>query len=193
MNNFRDNETATTDRIAQNDWGMLAQFRGADELREAAKQLREDGYASLEAFTPFPVPGLGEFIVTKRSPMPLIILIGGLLGGSSIYGLEYWVNLYAYPINVGGRPLHSWPSFIPPAFEGTVLGASFAALIGLILVCRLPRLHHPLFEIEAFKRASIDGFFMAVKSDDAKFDREPLRTRLSELGGTVIWEVSHGD
>jgi hypothetical protein len=113
------------------------------------------------------------------------------LGGTSIYALEYWVNLYAYPINIGGRPLHSWPSFIPPAFEGIVLGASLFAIVGVVLVCRLPRLHHPVFEIEAFKRASTDGFFLAVKATDERFDSEMLRARLLELGGTEIWEVNH--
>ncbi len=170
-------------------WGFLAQFSGPDELVRAIRRLREDNYASLESFTPFPIAEVIEQMSFKRSPVPLIILIGGVIGGASIYALEYWINIYAYPINIGGRPLHSWPAFIPPTFECIVLLASFAAFIGVILVCRLPRLHHPLFEIEAFKRASTDGFFLAVRADDGRYDVEKLRDLMNEVGATQTWEV----
>ncbi|MEO8494576.1 MAG: DUF3341 domain-containing protein, partial [Planctomycetota bacterium] len=128
----------------------------------------------------------------KRSPMPWIILAGGMLGGTAVYALEVWINLVAYPLNIGGRPLHSWPSFIPATFEGTVLIASVFAIVGVILLCGLPRLHHPVFEIEAFKRASTDGFFLAVKADDVQFDAGALRERLTEIGACDVWEVPHG-
>lgn len=192
MNDFRANHHAVEDQREQRCWGMLAQFAAADDLLRAARTMDQEGYTSLEAFTPFPVEGLDEVISAKRSPMPMIIFIGGLVGGTSIYALEYWVNLFAYPINIGGRPLHSWPSFIPPTFEGTVLGASLAAIIGVVLVCRLPRLHHPVFEVEAFRRASTDGFFLAVKSDAENFDRDQLRALLQEIGAAEVWEVSDG-
>ncbi len=152
-------------------------------------RVRNDGYASLEAFTPFPVEGLEERMEFNRSPMPWIILAGGILGGSSVYALEYWINLDAYPLNIGGRPLHSWPSFIPPTFEGTVLIASLFAVVGVLLVCGLPRLHHALFEVPAFTRASTDGFFLAVKADDANFDLSRVTDRLRTLGATDCWEV----
>lgn len=170
-------------------WGLLAQFRDADQLLSALDRLRDDGFTSLEAYTPFPVEGLDERLKLKRSPMPWIILSGGILGGSSVYALEYWINLYAYPLNIGGRPLHSWPAFLPPTFEGTVLIASLFALIGVILVCGLPLLHHPVFEIEAFKRASTDGFFLAVTSEDNKFDRSIINDRLKAIGALEVWEV----
>jgi hypothetical protein len=168
---------------------VLAQFTGAKELLDAIDHLRDDGYRSLEAFAPFPLEGLDERLKFKRSPMPWIILSGGILGGSSVYALEYWINLYAYPLNIGGRPLHSWPSFIPAAFEGTILLASLFAVFGTIFICGLPRLHHPVFEIEAFKRASTDGFFLAITSDDAKFDASQLTDRFKEIGATDVWEV----
>ncbi len=170
---------------------MLAQFPDAAELLSAVGQLRDAGFTSIEAYTPFPVEGLGERLQFKHSPMPWIILAGGILGGFSVYSLEYWVNLYAYPLNIGGRPLHSWPSFIPPTFEGTVLVASLFAITGVILVCGLPRLHHPVFEVDAFRRASTDGFFLAVKSDDAQFDNETLSERLEDIGACDVWEVPH--
>ena len=158
-------------------------------IARCGKGLAEKGYSSLEAYTPFPVKGLGEELQFKRSPVPWIVFVGGVVGGVSIYALQYWVNLYAYPINVGGRPLHSWPSFIPPTFECIVLLASFCAIIGVIVLCRLPRLNHPLFEIEAFKRASTDGFFVAVRSDDEQFDVAKLQDVFTEVGASQSWEV----
>lgn len=179
------------DHEHQQPWGLLAQFRDVDQLLSALDRLREDGFTSLEAYTPFPVEGVDQRLKLKRSPMPWVILLGGILGGSSVYALEYWINLYAYPINVAGRPLHSWPAFLPPTFEGTVLIASIFALIGVILVCGLPRVHHPVFEVEAFKRASHDGFFVAVTSDDKKFDQSILNDRLTAAGALEVWEVPH--
>ncbi|MBD3675237.1 MAG: DUF3341 domain-containing protein [Planctomycetaceae bacterium] len=170
-------------------WGHLSQFSDADSLLAAVKALRDDGYEQIEAFTPFPLEGLSEQLHLPRTPMPLIILIGGLLGGSSIYALEYWVNLSAYPLNIGGRPLHSWPSFIPPAFEGVVLGAAIFGVYGLLWVCGLPRLNHPVFEIEEFQRASVDGFFLAIEATEDPSPPENLESRLQELGATGVWEV----
>lgn len=181
-----------TTAIAESEtWGVLAQFACADELCSAAERVRLAGFKSLEAFSPFPIEGLDKSLALKRSPMPWIILAGGIVGGSSIYSLEYWINLFAYPLNIGGRPLHSWPAFIPPAFEGSVMGASLFAVVGVILVCGLPRLHHPVFEIEAFRRASTDGFFLAVRSDDAKFDASQLMVLLQQAGALQCWEVPH--
>ncbi len=170
-------------------WGFLAQFAGPDELTHAIERLRADGYVSLEAYTPFPVAQVIDIMSFKRSPMPRIILLGGVIGGVSIYALQYWINLYAYPINIGGRPLHSWPAFLPPTFECTVLLASFAAIIGLILICRLPRIHHPLFEIEAFKEASTDGFFVSVQAGDERYDTARLTHLMNDIGATHTWEV----
>lgn len=184
-------ETSTAKEVQKLPWGLLAEFPDPESLIAASERLRAAGHLSLDAFVPFPIEGLSSSLGFKRSPMPWIILIGGIIGGTSTYFLEYWVNFYAYPINVGGRPLHSWPSFIPPAFEGTVMISSLFALIGLILICGLPRIHHPVFEIEAFKRASTDGFFLAIKTEDDSFDPTPLTTLLNELGASDVWEVPH--
>lgn len=167
-------------------WGWLAEFESAAALRSAIDSLSDEERTAmrLEAYTPFPVDGLAEALRYRRSPVPWIIMAGGVLGGSSIFALEWWINLIAYPLNIGGRPLFSWPSFVPPAFEGTVLGASFFAIFGLMWACGLPRLHHPVFEVEAFKRASTDGFFLAVHAVD-----EDYRTRLTEIGALDVWEV----
>ena len=179
------------DRARHSSWGVLAQFANASELSAAIERVRGDGFTSFDAFTPFPVDEVDECLQLKSTPMPWIILVGGILGGSSVYALEYWINLYSYPLNIGGRPLNSWPAFIPPTFEGAVMGASAFAVVGVILVCGLPRLHHPLFEIEAFKRASTDGFFLAVSSKDAKYDSVQLMGLLKQVGAMECWEVPH--
>lgn len=169
--------------------GVLAQFAGAAELRRAVTALREAGFDRLEAYTPFPVEGLEQDLRLRRTTMPWIILCGGILGGVSVYALEYWVNLVVYPLNIGGRPLHSWPSFIPPAFEGAVLLSSLFALIGVILKCGLPRLHHPLFEIGAFKRATTDGFFVVVRPQPADLGFDEIERQLQSVGAQQVWEV----
>ncbi|MEO8270695.1 MAG: DUF3341 domain-containing protein [Aureliella sp.] len=179
------------DRTKHSNWGVLAQFANASELRLAIESARRDGFSSFEAFTPFPVDELDECLQLKSTPMPWIILGGGILGGAGVYALEYWVSVFAYPLNIGGRPLNSWPAFIPPTFEGAVMGASVFAIVGVILVCGLPRLHHPLFEIEAFKRASTDGFFLAISSEGANFDSARVMGILKQAGAVECWEVPH--
>lgn len=170
-------------------WGVLGQFKNAESLSAAVQHLRDDETVSLEAFTPYPVDQVNDSMQFKSSPMPLILLLGGIAGGTSMYALEYWINIYAYPLNIGGRPLHSWPSFVPPTFEFTVLIASLAGAIGLVLVCRLPKLHHPVFEVDAFKRASTDGFFLAVKPKSSEVDAEMLRRSLQEVNAFACWEI----
>ncbi|KAA5541803.1 DUF3341 domain-containing protein [Roseiconus nitratireducens] len=168
---------------------LLARFASADDLRSAAQALRDNADISLEAYCPFPIEGLAETLGHGSSPMPKIIAIGGVLGGVSMYGLEYWINVYAYPLNIGGRPLHSWPSFVPPTFELTVLIASIFALLGVLYLCGLPQLHHRLFEIDEFRRASCDGFFLTLELSGADRELRPWRDRLNELGAISVWEV----
>ncbi len=174
---------------SQQSWGVLAQFANAAELRAAIGALQAAGFHRLEAYTPFPVEGLEQDLRLKPTVMPWIILGGGILGGVSVYALEYWINLVVYPLNIGGRPLHSWPSFIPPAFEGAVLLSSLFALVGVVLVCGLPRLNHPLFEIEAFKRASTDGFFVVVRPQNDTFEFDKIEPQLRSAGAQHVWEV----
>ena len=183
------NQRPTDQHAEERLWGILAEYANTESLLRAAEAVSSDGYQTVEAYTPFPVDGLSETLGQSRSRLPWVILTGGILGGTSMYGLQYWINLYAYPLNIGGRPLHSWPSFIPPTFELTVLTASFFALFGVVYVCRLPKLHHPLFEIEDFKRGSHDAFFLVVRDDDVQTDCNKIKNRLRGLGATSLWEV----
>ncbi|HAH43534.1 DUF3341 domain-containing protein [Gimesia sp.] len=170
-------------------FGLLAQFSSDTELIEATHTLYADGYRALDAFSPFPLEDLSDALHLRRSLVAPIVLGGGILGGISIYALEYWVNLFAYPLNVGGRPLHSWVSFIPPAFECIILLGALAGAGGMLLLCGLPRLNHPVFEVEAFRRASTDAWFLCVQSEDAQFDSEMTRQSLLNAGAQEVWDV----
>ena len=128
-------------------YGLLAEFPTSHTLIEAVRRVRGAGYKKFDAFTPFPDEEVIEALGSGRTKVPLTILVCGILGGIAGYVLQVWVSVEAYPLNVGGRPLHSWPAFIPPTFECTVLAASIGGLVGMIVMNGLPRPHHPLFEI----------------------------------------------
>jgi hypothetical protein len=151
-------------------YGVLGEFSSAHSLIHAARQAREAGYTSMDAFTPFPVEGLDEALGLKRTFVPLVTLIGGLLGGLGGFGFQYWVSVIAYPENIGGRSLNSWPAFIPVTFELTVLGASLAAVFGMLAMNKLPQPYHPLFSDDRFqKHASADRFYLCIEADDPKY------------------------
>lgn len=170
-------------------YGILAQFADTQTLICASESLVSRGYRRLDAYTPFAVSGLAEAIGFRRTRMPLVVLIGGLVGLASGYGLQWWVSAVAYPLNIGGRPLNSWPAFIPVTFELTILFAALSAVLGMLALNGLPRPHHPLFEIPAFERASTDGFFLCVESRDPHFHAGDVRRVFSELHASEIWDV----
>jgi len=169
--------------------GLVAEFETADQLIHAAEKTREAGYRRIDAYTPFPVEGLSEALGLRRNKVPLITLIGGLLGGVGGFAFEYWVNVIAYPLNIGGRPLNSWPAFIPVTFELTVLGAALSAVFGMLALNRLPQPHHPLFNVERFKHASTDRFFLAIEARDAKFHLADTARFLQGLHAAHVLEV----
>ncbi len=172
-------------------YGLMAEFGSADELIEAAHRVREAGFTKMDAFTPFPIEELSEALGHHHSPIPKIVLAGGLTGLLAGYGLEYWSSVIEYPMNIGGRPFHSWPAFIVPAFETTILFASFAAVIGMIAVNGLPQPYHPVFNVPRFAHASRDGYFLVIEALDPKFDREGTMRFLSDLNPTEVSEVEH--
>lgn len=170
-------------------YGLLAEFEEPAQIVAAAEAAREAGYQMMDAYTPFPVEGLPDAIGFHRTRLPLIIFIGGLLGCIGGFFMQYWCNAVNYPINVGGRPLNSWPMFIPVTFEMTILSAATAAVIGLFALNGLPTPYHPVFNVPQFAMASRNRFFLCIQSNDAHFDLSNTRNFLSGLQPHAIYEV----
>jgi len=169
-------------------YGVLAEFRTADALLEAAHAARSAGYAGVEAYSPFPIEGLSDALGFRQNRVPLMALLGGIAGGVGGYFMQWYSAVLSYPINVGGRPLHSWPSFVPPTFEITILGAALAAVIGMLAMNHLPRLRHPLFEMPEFDLASRNRFFLFLPADDPAYDEDAAREWLQALSPRCVTE-----
>src|SRR5882762_8238907 len=152
-------------------YGLLAEFEGQDRLVAAAHAAHQDGYRRMDAYTPFPVEELAEAIGFRTTRLPMVILISGLVGCVGGFFLQYWVSVWAYPVNIGGRPLNSWPAFIPVTFELTILLAAITAVFGMLGLNGLPMPYHPLFNVPRFAFASKDRFFLIVFSSDKKYHR----------------------
>lgn len=170
-------------------YGLMAEFEEHEQLLEAAKRAYAEGYRRMDGFSPFPIEGLAEALGHEMTLVPLFTLIGGIAGGLGGYFMEWYSMGRLYPINVGGRPLNSWPNFIPITFELTVLIASLSALISMLVLNKLPQPHHPVFNMPEFKRASIDRFFLCIETADPKFDREKTWEFLDSLKPLMIAEV----
>jgi hypothetical protein len=167
-------------------YGLLAEYASADALVSAASAVRRAGYTRFDAYSPLPIAGLAEAIGVRRSLLPFLVLAGGICGGLVGYGLQYWTMVEAYPINVGGRPLHSWPAFIPVTFELTVLGASLSAVLGMLALNGLPQPYHPLFNVPDFSLASQNRFFICVEVTDPIYDLERTEALLKRTGATHV-------
>jgi hypothetical protein len=171
-------------------YGLLAEFASPQKLLEAVHRVKDEGYRSIDAFMPYPVEEISHEICDhQKSKVSVIVGAGALLGLATAFGLQYWVSVYSYPVNIGGRPLNSWPAFVPVMFELTVLFASFAALGGMLILNRLPRPHHPLFALERFERVMVDRFFLLIKSDDGRYEEEKTRSFLDGLGPHEVLDV----
>ncbi len=170
-------------------YGLLAEFEEPEALLEAARRAYEAGFRKLDAYSPFPLEGLAESIGVRRTRVSLIVLIGGILGCLTGFGLQYWISVIDYPLNVGGRPYNSWPSFIPVTFELTVLFAATAAVVGMLALNGLPMPYHPVFNVPRFALASRDRFFLCIESADAKFDAAATRQFLESLHAHEVSEV----
>jgi hypothetical protein len=169
-------------------WGLMAEFDGPAELVSAARELRERGYEYVEAYTPYPVEDLDE-ILGGWNPLPLMVLTGGCLGTATAWSMQYYIAAIDYPLNIGGRPLNSWPAFIVIMFELTVLFAAATAFFGSLLLCGLPRPHHPVFNVPRFAHASRDKFFLSVEAQDLLFEAERTADELKRLRPVEVWEV----
>lgn len=150
--------------------GVVAEYDSPQALVAAAHAMRVHGYERLDAFTPFEVEGLDELLEVRRTRLPFVVLLAGLLGGALGYLIQWYCNSWNYPINVGGRPIHPIPAFIPVTFESTILLAGVVTFVGFFLASRLPELWNPLFEIEGFERTSVDRYWLAVDRRDLRFD-----------------------
>jgi len=169
-------------------YGLAAEFTDEAELLRAAERSYEHGYRKMDGYAPFPVEGLPEAL-GKRTRLPLFVLLAGVVGGVSGYFMQWFAAAISYPSNVGGRPLHSWPAFIPITFELTVLGASLTAFFLSLGLSGLPKPYHPMFNLPEFERASQDRFFLCIEARDTLFELAATRKFLDGLEPLKVSEV----
>jgi hypothetical protein len=170
-------------------YGLMAEFGSATDLVAAARRVREEGYVRTDAFSPFPIEGLSEELGFRQTRVPLIVLIGGILGAAGGFFMQYYLAVEEYPFNVGGRPDNSWTAFIPVTFELTILTAALFAVLGMFALNGLPMPYHPVFNVPRFALASRDRFFLCVEAADPRFDLEQTAAFLRGLGAAVVTEV----
>ncbi len=172
-------------------YGIMARFEAPEQLIAAARAAHDEGYRRMDAYAPYPVEGLAAALGRHHSQLPWIVLAGGLLGLIGGYALQYWTSVIAYPLNIGGRPLHSWPAFIPVTFEATVLVAAGAAVLGMLWLNGLPMPYHPVFNVKSFERASRDGYFLCIEAADARFNHLETMRFLCTLEASEVSVVDH--
>jgi hypothetical protein len=170
-------------------YALMAEFETADALLAAARETYSQGYRRIDAYSPFPVHGLHEAVGYRHRILPWLVLGGGITGGLGGFFLQYWVSVIDYPLNIGGRPLNSWPAFIPVTFECTILAAALTAVLGMLALNGLPKPYHPVFNVKRFSHASSNRFFLSIDARDAKFDPEETRKFLSGLNPYEVTEV----
>jgi hypothetical protein len=176
--------------MAPRPYGMMAEFDAATALVDATARTYDAGYRRIDAYSPFPIEELHHALGSPRSRLPLIVLLGGVAGCIGGFFLQYWAATIAYPINVGGRPLNSWPAFIPITFECTILVAALAAVLGMLAVNGLPTPYHPVFNVERFALASRNRFFLCIEAADVNFDVVETRRFLESLGPQEVTLVA---
>jgi len=172
-------------------YGLMAEFEDVQQLIEAARRTREAGYRQYDAYTPIPVEELAEAMHAHDTRLPWLVLADGILGGLGGYALQYWTAVIDYPINIGGRPLHSWPAFIPPTFETTILGAALFCVLGMLALNGLPMPYHPVFNVPRFALSSRDRFFLCIEATDPIFHPQATRRFLERFGPREVSEVEH--
>ena len=170
-------------------YGLLAEFHAPEEIVKAAHGVHAAGYRKVDAYTPYPMEDVLDALHLHETHVPQLALAGGLLGMAGGWGLQYWTQVIAYPLNIGGRPAYAWPAFVIPTFETTVLGAAFATVIGMLLLNGFPQPYHPVFNVKRFATASRDRFFLCIEARDERFDLEKTRALLKGLGAYEVSEV----
>ncbi len=173
-------------------YGLLAEFETPGDLVRAARQAYHDGWRRLDCYSPIPIEEAAEAIGFHRNKVPLLCLIGGLMGGAAMFALETWISVLAYPLDIAGRPLYSWPAFVVPAYEWTILWAGLSAGFGMLALNGLPSLYHPLFNAPNFRDgATVDKFFLCLESLDPKFDLVQSRNYLESFKPVSVVEVEY--
>ncbi len=173
-------------------YGIMAEFHDTTAVVEAARKAYGQGYRKMDAYTPFPIEELSEALgYHSRGRLSFLVLLGGLVGAIVGFGLQYWSSVSAYPMNIGGRPLNSWPAFIPVTFEVTVLFAALTAVFAMIGLNGLPRPHHPVFNARNFALASQERFFLCIEAEDPLFDPVQTRKFVESLNPAEVSEIEH--
>jgi len=162
-------------------YGLMAEFEDPTSLVTATERAHHEGYRCMDAYSPYPIEELHDALGARHTRLPLIVLIGGLVGCIGGYALQYWSSVIAYPLNIGGKPLHSWPAFIPVTFECTILAAALSCVLGMLALNGLPMPYHPVFNLARFALASRNRFFLCIEAKDPKFDLEATRRFLESL------------
>jgi hypothetical protein len=169
--------------------GLMAEFDSPEALLAAARRAYERGYRKMDAYSPFPIEGLDLAIGFRSSRLPALVFSGGLLGAVGGYAMQYWISVIDYPTKIGGRPYHSWPSFIPVTFECCVLGAALVAVLGMFALNGLPQPYHPVFNAERFQFASRDRFFLCIEARDPMYDRDKTAKDMNGWDARDVVEV----
>ncbi len=176
-------------KIREGLYGVIAEFNDPQSLLDAANAVREEGYTATDAFSPFPIHGLAEAVGFHKSRLSPIVLTMGILGGIGGFFMCWYANVISYPLNIGGKPLNSWPAWIPITFECTILLAAFGAVFGMLALNGLPMPYHPVFNVRRFDSASRDKFFLVIQARDPKFRLEEARRFLATLGPREVTDV----
>jgi hypothetical protein len=170
-------------------YGVMGEFENPSDLVAAARRVYSLGYRRINGYSPYPIEELSEAIGFTHTSLPLIVLIGGVLGGLGGFFMQYWIEVIDYPLNVGGKPFNSWPAFIPITFEMTVLFAAFAAVLGMLVLNKLPQPYHPVFNAPNFALATRDRFFLAIEANDPKFNHAEVVELLKSLDALEVNDV----
>jgi hypothetical protein len=162
-------------------YGVMAEFDNPTDLVAAARRTYQAGYRRINGYSPYPIEELSEAIGFTHTSLPIIVLIGGILGGLGGFFMQYWMEVIDYPLNVGGKPYNSWPAFIPITFECTILCAAFAAVFGMLALNKLPQPYHPVFNAPNFALATRDSFFLVIEASDRKFQHDTVMEFMRDL------------
>jgi Alternative complex III, ActD subunit len=171
-------------------YGVMAEFDSVQAVIEASTRAVSAGFTKLEAYSPFPIEELNDIIHRRRTKLSSLVLMGGLSGMATGFALQYWAAALEYPMNVGGRPYATWPAFVVPSYELTILFSALTAAIGMFALNRLPQPYHPVFNVERFSMASSDKFFLVIEADDPRFDHGGTTRFLQEQGAKGVYDVA---